>query len=87
MAAWSDIRKKALDNAVESISTESLKLISLSQEQIKNAIPEGIDQKKFAELMEVIGDATIGNQQKADKIRNISGYAEIAVNLLSYLKP
>ncbi len=86
MSAWSDIRKRATDNAVNDISSEASKLIALTHEQIKNAIPEGIDPCKLTELMEVVSNASIGNQQKADKIRTVSGYAEIAVNLLSYLK-
>ena len=60
-------------------------LIKLTNQEIEEAIPQGIDHAKFAELMKVVNDASKTNREKADQIRNISGFAEIAANLLTKL--
>ena len=82
---WDDIITNAADESVSEFSQKASSLIKLTNKEIEEAIPQGVDQVKFAELMKVVNDTAKSNQEKADQIRSISGFAEIAANLLTKL--
>ncbi|WP_041598590.1 hypothetical protein [Hahella chejuensis] len=85
--------KKSLNDIIETASQESLsdfcnkasKVVRLTNEEIAEIIPDGIEHKRFAELIQIVNDTSASNQEKADKIRNVAGYAEIVANLLTKL--
>lgn len=79
---WDEIIENAGNDSVSEFSDKASSLIKLTNQEIEEAIPQGVDHAKFAELMKVVNDSAKSNREKADQIRNISGFAEIAVNLL-----
>jgi hypothetical protein len=82
---WDSIIENAGNESISEFSDKASSLIKLTNKEIQEAIPEGVDHAKFAELMSVVNDAAKSNSEKADQIRNISGFAEIAANLLTKL--
>ena len=82
---WDDIITSSGNESIESFSNKASSLIKLTNKEIEEAIPEGVDHAKFAELMKVVNSSTLSNQEKANQIRNITGFAEIAANLLGKL--
>ena len=82
---WDHIIKDTGNISIKEFSEKASSFVKLTNKEIEEAIPQGIDQVKFADLMKVVNDAARTNKEKADQIRNISGFAEIAVNLLSKL--
>ena len=79
---WDDVIENAGNESVSEFSDKASSLTKLTKQEIAEAIPQGIDHAKFAELIKVVNDAALSNTEKADQIRNISGFAEIAANLL-----
>jgi len=82
---WDSIIENAGNDSISEFSDKASSLIKLTNKEIQEAIPEGVDHTKFAELMSVVNDSTKSNSEKAEQIRNISGFAEIAANLLTKL--
>lgn len=82
---WDEIIENAGNDSVSEFSDKASSLIKLTNQEIEEAIPQGVDHAKFAELMKVVNDSAKSNREKADQIRNISGFAEIAANLLTKL--
>lgn len=82
---WDQVIQTAGDQSVAEFSDKASSLIKLTNQEIQDAIPEGVDHTQFASLMAVVNDATKSNQQKAEQIRNTVGFAEIAANLLTKL--
>ena len=82
---WDKIIENAGNESISEFSDKASSLIKLTKKEIQEAIPEGINHTEFAKLMSVVNDSTQSNQQKADQIRTISGFAEIAANLLTKL--
>ncbi len=82
---WDKIIAEAANDTTEDYLNKVSGLIRLTNEEIKRAIPPEVDHKKFGELMKVVQDATKSNLEKAEAIRNVSGYAEIAAGLLKRL--
>jgi hypothetical protein len=79
---WDDIIENAGNESLDEFSNKASSLIKLTNEEIKDAIPEGIDHAKFAELMKIVNDNAKSNEEKAKAIRETVGFAEIAANLL-----
>ncbi len=79
---WDEIISTAGDQSISEFSDRASSLIKLTNQEIEDAIPQGVDHAKFAELMKVVNDATKSNQEKAENIRSTIGFAEIAANLL-----
>ena len=82
---WDEIIENAANDSISEFSDKASSLIKLTNSEIEEAIPEGIEFAKFAELMKIVNDATKSNSEKAENIRNITGFAEIAANLLTKL--
>ncbi|MCG8313262.1 MAG: hypothetical protein MI976_08605 [Pseudomonadales bacterium] len=82
---WDDIIANAGNDSITEFSSKASSLVKLTNDEIKELIPEGVDQAKFAELMSVVDDTTKSNKEKADHIRNTVGFAEIAVNIVAKL--
>jgi hypothetical protein len=80
---WDEIIAIADAEAKETFISEASSLVRLTNEEIENIVPQEVEYKKFAELMKVVHDATMSNREKAESLRTISGFAEIAVNILS----
>jgi hypothetical protein len=82
---WDNIIETVGNESISEFSDKASSLIKLTNEEIQEAIPSGVDHAKFAELMSVVSNSAKSNREKADQIRNISGFAEIAANLLTKL--
>lgn len=82
---WDSVIESAGNESIEGFSEKASSLIRLTNKEIEEVIPEGVDHAKFAELMSVIDDATRSNSEKAEQIRSVSGFAEITANLLKKL--
>jgi len=82
---WDNIIDSAGNESLAEFSEKASSLIKLTNKEIESLIPEGVDHKKFAELMKIVNDTQKSNEDKADSIRSISGFAEISVNLLAKL--
>jgi len=82
---WDDIIENAGNESLSEFSEKASSLVKLTNKEIEEAIPEGVDHGKFADLMKLVADATKTNAEKAAQIRDISGFAEIAANLLTKL--
>lgn len=82
---WDNIIENAGNESISEFSDKASSLIKLTNEEIQEAIPSGVDHAKFAELMSVVNNSAKSNTEKAEQIRNISGFAEIAANLLTKL--
>ena len=82
---WDNIIENAGNESISEFSDKASSLIKLTNKEIQETIPDGVDHAKFAELMSVVNDSAKSNSEKADQIRNISGFAEIAANLLTKL--
>lgn len=82
---WDTIIETAGNESISEFSDNASSLIKLTNQEIQEAIPDGIDHAKFAELMCVVNDSAKSNSEKAEQIRNLSGFAEIAANLLTKL--
>lgn len=79
---WDDIISEAGNESLNEFAGKASSLIKLTDKEIEEAIPNGIEHVKFAELMKTVNDSAKSNNEKAEDIRNISGFAEIAANLL-----
>ena len=82
---WEKIRKSAKEQTDAEFASQISSLTRLKDEEITAIAPEPQDRKKLAELLKVVKDAAKDNSEKADAIKNVNGFAEIAVSLLSKL--
>jgi hypothetical protein len=82
---WDDVINDAGNQSVSVFSEKASSLVKLTNKEIEELIPAGVDQAKFAELMKLVNDSTKSNSEKAAQVRNITGFAEIAVNLIAKL--
>lgn len=83
-AEWDALQAKAKTAADEQFASEVSDIISLTKKQVGDIITEAsVDKKTFTDLMTVIADATKSNKEKAEAIKNINGFAELAVALIS----
>jgi len=80
---WKKLRKKSKDLATEEYASEASSIIRLTKEEISAIVDEAsVDKEKLSELIELVDDSTKDNDQKADAIRNIAGFAEVAASLI-----
>ena len=79
---WDEIITGAGNDSITEFSDKASSLVKLTRDEIKELVPEGVDQAKFAELMRIVDDAAKTNKEKADQIRSTVGFAEIAVNII-----
>ena len=83
---WQALRNKARGIAIEEYSAEASSIIRLTRDEITSIIEDaGVDKEKFSELISVVNDATKSNEQKANALKNIDGFAEIAASLIGRL--
>lgn len=83
---WQKLRNKAKGMADDEFSSEASSIIRLTKEEITAIVDEAaVDKYKLAELVAVVNDAAKSNRQKADAIRNIVGFAEVAASLIGKL--
>lgn len=81
-SSWEEIRKQAKKQTDNTFASKASSLTRLTDDEIKEITPNGLDKERFATLLEIVSDATKSNNEKAEAIRNITGLAEIAVPLL-----
>lgn len=79
---WDSIIEDAGNESLAEFSDKASSLTKLTNKEIEEAIPDGIDHAKFAELMQIVNDAAKSNEEKAKAIRETVGFSEIAANLL-----
>ena len=85
-AEWIALRAKANQIASDQFASEASDIASLTKKQVSEIIAEAsVDRETFAHLMATVKDATKSNQQKAQAIKNINGFAEVAVSLIGKL--
>jgi chorismate mutase len=85
-AEWVALRAKANQLANDQFASEASDIATLTKKQVSEIIAEsGINKETLANLMAVVSDVTKTNQQKAQAIRNINGFAEVAVSLIGKL--
>lgn len=85
-AEWVALRAKANQLANDQFATEASDIAALTKKQVSEIIAEsGVNKETLANLMATVSDATKTNQQKAQALRNINGFAEVAVSLISKL--
>jgi hypothetical protein len=79
---WDTLIAEAGKKSISEFSESASSLTKLTKEEIVDLIPAGVDHAKFAELMSIVKDSTKSNIEKAAQIRKVTGFAEIATNLL-----
>jgi hypothetical protein len=85
-AEWEALRAKANQLANDQFATEASDIAALTKKQVSEIIAEsGVKKETLANLMATVSDATKTNQQKAQALRNINGFAEVAVSLIGKL--
>lgn len=83
---WQALRAKANQMADDQYASEASDIAKLTKKQVSEIIEEAaVDKDKVSELMVLITDATKTNKQKAKAIKNITGFAEVAVSLIGKL--
>lgn len=80
---WDSIINDAANESKTEFSEKASSLVKLTNKEIQELIPNGISHVKFAELMKVVNDSAMSNENKAKQLRDITGFAEIAVNILA----
>jgi len=80
---WDKIIGEAAEKSIKEFADKASSHVKLTQTEIEEIIPQGLDKTKFAELIKVIKDSTKSNKEKAENIRNISGFAEMAANIIA----
>ncbi|OGR26159.1 MAG: hypothetical protein A2277_08195 [Desulfobacterales bacterium RIFOXYA12_FULL_46_15] len=81
-STWEEIRKKAKEQTDDTFASKVSSLTRLTDDEIKEIIPNALDKERLATLLGIVADATKSNNEKAEAIRNINGLAEIAIPLL-----
>lgn len=85
-AEWAALRAKANQIANDQFASEVSDIASLTRKQVSEIIAEtAVDKETIAHLMTTISDATKSNQEKAQAIKNINGFAEVAASLIGKL--
>ena len=85
-AEWIALRAKANQIANDQFASEASDIASLTKKQVSEIITEAaVDKETLAHLMATVSDATKSNQQKAQAIKNINGFAEVAASLIGKL--
>ena len=82
---WDTLISDAESESIDIFTEKASSLVKLTNDQIKSLIPQGVDHAKFAQLMKIVNDAALTNDEKAQHIRNVSDFAQIAVNIISKL--
>ncbi|ENY73710.1 hypothetical protein G114_01609 [Aeromonas diversa CDC 2478-85] len=83
---WAALRAKANQIANDQFSSEASDIAGLTKKQVSDVLAEAaVSKETLADLMVVVSDATKTNQQKADAIKNINGFAEVAASLIGKL--
>ncbi|MBU2647869.1 hypothetical protein KKI24_24385 [bacterium] len=82
---WDKLIKDAGEKSIEEFCDKASSEIKLTNSEIELMIPQEVDKKKFAELMRVVKSTALNNTEKAKQIREVTGFAEIAVNLIEKL--
>lgn len=85
-AEWIALRAKANQIANDQFASEASDIASLTKKQVSEIIAEAaVEKETLAHLMATVSDATKSNQQKAQAIKNINGFAEVAASLIGKL--
>ena len=85
-AEWVALRAKANQIANDQFASEASDIASITKRQILEIIAEAaVNKETIADLMATVSDATKTNQQKAQAIKNINGFAEVAAALIGKL--
>lgn len=83
---WQKLRKKSKEMANAEYAAEVSSIIRLTKDDISAIIKEAaVDKDKLSELIAVVNDAAKTNTQKAEAIKNITGFAEVAASLIGKL--
>ncbi len=83
---WQKLRKKSKNMADAEYAAEASNIIHLTKNEISEIVSEAaVDKDKLSELIAVVNDSAKTNLQKAEAIRNISGFAEVAASLIGKL--
>ncbi|MBR7791027.1 hypothetical protein KDM87_00340 [Undibacterium sp. FT147W] len=83
---WAALRAKANQLANDQFASEASDIARLTRQQVSDIIAEAaVGKETLASLMVLVSDVTKTNQQKAQAIKNINGFAEIAASLIAKL--
>jgi predicted transcriptional regulator len=83
---WQKLREKSKKMTNDEYSAEVSSIIRLTKNEISAIVTEAaIDKDKLSELIAVVNDAAKSNTQKAEDIRNTTGFAEVAASLIGKL--
>lgn len=81
-SAWDEIRKKAKEQTDNKFASKVSSLTKLTDVQVRELAPSPIEKERLADLLSVVYDATKTNNEKAQAIRSIEGFAEVIIPLL-----
>jgi hypothetical protein len=85
-AEWAALRAKANIIANDQFASEASDIASLTKKQVTDILDEAaVNKETLANLMVLVSDPTKTNQQKAQAIKNINGFAEVAASLIAKL--
>jgi hypothetical protein len=83
---WQELRNKAQGIAIDEYSTEASNILRLTKQDITQIVEEAeVDKEKLSELIGIVSDASKSNGEKAEAIRNMAGFAEVAASLIGKL--
>jgi hypothetical protein len=81
-STWENIRKNAKKQTDDTFASKVSSLTRLTDDEIKEITPTSLDKEKLTTLLGIVADATKSNNEKAEAIKSINGFADIAIPLL-----
>jgi len=85
-AEWEKLRAAAYKTANDEFSEAASSIIRLTKSEISDIVSEAnVDSKVLSDLISKVNESTASNREKADALRNMSGFAEVAVALIGRL--
>jgi len=83
---WEALRNKARGIAIDEYTAEASSIVKLTKDEITSIIEKAeVDKEKLSDLISLVNDASKSNNEKAEAIKNIAGFAEIAASLIGKL--
>ncbi len=83
---WEALRNKARVIAIDEYTTEASSIVKLTKDEITSIIEKAeVDKEILSDLISFVNDASKSNNEKAEAIKNITGFAEVAASLISKL--
>ena len=83
---WEALRNKARGIAIDEYTTEASSIVKLTKDEITSIIEKAeVDKEKLSDLISLVNDASKSNNEKAEAIKNTTGFAEVAASLIGKL--